>query len=179
MEDITGIACRDAVGKPLADMLPFLHGTGPDSPPVRALAGEIVATPDSRYEYPAPGNAAGHGRSSPPCGTHAAMLKGSSGWCRRSPLRTTAARRIRSANRLYAISSRVSAAAAKARDLETLLAGTCRIAADEDAICMAWIGLFDHAAGIIRPVAHAGNGEDLPKEGCRITDADQDDRTCR
>ena len=45
MEDITGIPARDAVGKPLADMLPFLHRTGSESPPARALAGEIVATP--------------------------------------------------------------------------------------------------------------------------------------
>jgi len=173
MEDITGIASRDACGKPLADMLPFLHGTGPDSPPVRAMAGEIVATPDSRYEYPVSGKCGWARAIFSPLRDARGEVEGIIGVVQEVTLRTTAARRIRAANRLYAISSRVSAAVAQARDLESLLAGTCRIAADEDAIGMAWIGLFDHAAGIIRPVAHAGDGECLPKEGFRIADADQ------
>lgn len=173
MEDITGIAARDACGKPLADMLPFLHGTGPDSPPVRAMAGEIVATPDSRYEYPGSGKCGWARAIFSPLRDARGNGEGIIGVVQEITLRTTAARRIRAANRLYAISSRVSTAVAQARDLETLLAGTCRIAADEDAIGMAWIGLFDHAAGILRPVSHAGDGEGLPKEGYRIADADQ------
>ena len=151
MEDITGIPARDACGKPLADMLPFLHGTGPDSPPVRAMAGEIVATLDSRYEYPGSGKCGWARAIFSPLRDARGDVEGIVGVVQEITLRTTAARRMRSANRLYAISSQVSAAAAKARDLETLLAGTCRIAADEDAIGMAWIGLFDHAAGILRP----------------------------
>jgi PAS domain S-box-containing protein len=173
MEDITGIPARDACGKPLADLLPFLHGTGPSSPPVRALAGEIVATPDSRYEYPGSGKCGWARAIFSPLRDARGDVEGIIGVVQEITLRTTAARGIRSANRLYAISSRVSTAAVKARDLETLLAATCRIAADEDAIGMAWIGLFDHAAGILRPVAHAGTVEDLPKEECRVADAHQ------
>ncbi|MGA2699387.1 MAG: PAS domain S-box protein, partial [Methanoregula sp.] len=172
-EDITGIPARDACGRPLADMLPFLHGTGQDSPPARALAGEIVAIPDSRYEYPGSGKCGWARAIFSPLRDARGDVEGIIGVVQEITARTTAVQRIRAANRLYAISSRVSAAAAKARDLETLLAGTCRIAVDEDAICMAWIGLFDHSAGILRPVAHAGTGDDLPKEGYRVADADQ------
>jgi len=173
MEDITGIPARDALGQPLADLLPFLNGTGPESPPARALAGEIVATPDCRYEYPATGKRGWARAIFSPLRDTRGDIGGLIGVVQEITARTTAVQRVRGANRLYAISSRVSTAAAKNRVLETLLEETCRIAAGEDAICMAWIGLFDHAAGILRPVAHAGNGRDLPKEGYRITDTDQ------
>ena len=55
--------------------------------------------------------------------------------------------RIKAANRLYAISAHVSATASVVHELEALLAETCRIAVDGDTVSMAWIGLFDHAAG--------------------------------
>ena len=171
MEDITGIPARDAFGKQLADMLPFLNGTGPESPLVHALAGEIIATPDLQYEYT---GKRGWARVifSPLRDAHG-HIGGIIGVVQEITIRTTAMQRIWASNRLYAISSQVNATAAKTRDLESLLAGTCQIAAGEDAICMAWIGLFDHAAGILRPVAHAGNGGDLPREGYRITGPDQ------
>ena len=89
--------------------------------------------------------------------------------------RTSAVQRMRAANRLYTISSRVSAVAASVHDLEALLASTCRIATEEDAVCMAWIGLFDRAAGILWPVAHTGNGEDLPKEGYHVAGRDREE----
>ncbi|MFA5236884.1 MAG: PAS domain S-box protein [Methanoregula sp.] len=173
IEDITGIIARDALGKPLADVLPFLHGTGNESPAAHALAGEIVATPDSRYEYPGTGKHGWARAIFSPLRDARGTIGGIVGVVQEITARTTVVQRIRAVNRLYAISSRVSIAAAKSRELETLLAETCRIAAADEAICMAWIGLFDHVAGILRPVAQAGNEEDLPKEGYRITDTNQ------
>jgi len=174
MEDITGIFARDAVGKQLADLLPFLNGTGPDSPPARALAGEIVATPDSWYEYTGTGKHGWARAIFSPLRNASGEIGGIIGVVQEITARTITVQRIRASNRLYAISSKVRAAAANTRELEVLLAETCRIAASEDAVCMAWIGLFDHAAGILRPVAHAGNGEELPKEGYRIADTCQE-----
>jgi PAS domain S-box-containing protein len=173
MEDITGIAARDALGRRLADMLPFLHETGQGSPPARALAGEIVATPDSRYEYPGTGKRGWLRSILSPLRNARGEIGGIIGVVQEITARTKAVQRVKVANRLYAISSRVSTAAANVRDLETLLAAICRIAVEDEIVCMAWIGLFDQAAGIIRPVAHAGNGEELPKEGYRITGADK------
>ena len=179
MEDITGITSRDALGKKLEDMLPFLHGMGPEAPPVRALAGEIVATPDTRYEYTGTGKR-GWVRMifSPLRNTHG-NIEGIIGVVQEITARTSAVQRMRAANRLYTIHSRVSAVAASVHDLEALLASTCRIATEEDAVCMAWIGLFDRAAGILWPVAHTGNGEDLPKEGYHVAGRDREEGLAR
>ena len=47
-------------------------------------------------------------------------------------------------------------------NLEKLLPDTSRIVSEEDAGCAAWIWFFDRAAGIPRPVAHAGIQENFP-----------------
>jgi len=171
MEDITGISAADALKKPLGDMLPFLCGTGPESLPVRALAGEIVATPDSWYEYPASGKRGWVRAVFSPLRNAQRSIGGVIGVVQEISARTGAVRRITTANRLYAISTAVGAVAIKARDLLTLLDETCRSAVGEDPVCGAWIGLFDPAAGILRPVAGAGNGEEPRKEGYRLADA--------
>ena len=174
MEDITGIAARDALGKQLSDMLPFLDTTGNNSPPARAFAGAIVAAPESRYEYPLTGKRGWARTVFSPLRNARGVIEGMIGVVQEITARTSAVQRIRAANRLYAISSRVSLAAATVHDLETLLADTCRIVSEEDAGCAAWIGLFDRAAGILRPVAHAGNTGELPREGYRITGSEQE-----
>ena len=173
MEDIAGIMSRDALGKKLEETLPFLHGTGPETPPVRALSGEIVATPDTRYEYP--GKRGWIRIIFSPLRNTRGDIEGIIGVVQEITARTSAVQRMRAANRLYTIISRISAVAASVHDLETLLASTCRIATEEDAVCMAWVGLFDRAAGILWPVAHSGNGEDLPKEGYRVAGRDREE----
>lgn len=165
MEDITGIRAQDALGKPLGEMLPFLGDCRPDSPAGRALAGEIVAVPDTPYEYRAAGKAGWCRVVFSPVRDNHGSITGIAGTVQEVTARTQAARRIRAQNRLYAIGEGVRSAAAQARQLEAFLKETCRIAAGSDAVGMAWIGLFDRAANLLHPVASAGETGDLPKEG--------------
>ncbi|MFZ0181614.1 MAG: PAS domain S-box protein, partial [Methanoregula sp.] len=168
MEDITGIAAPDALGQLPADLLPPLGETGEDSPAARALAGEIVATPDFRYEYPAAGKRGWARAIFSPLRDASGKITGIIGVVQEITARIKTLLRIKAANRLYAISAHVSATASVVHELEALLAETCRIAVDGDTVSMAWIGLFDHAAGILRPVAQAGTGGELPKGGYPI-----------
>ncbi len=174
MEDITGIADRDALGKHLAGMLPFLQETGADSPAARAVTGEIVATPDTRYEYPGSGKGGWTRSIFSPLRDSTGKVIGIIGVVQEITSRTKTLLRIKAANRIYTLSAHVGARAPTVRDLETLLSETCRVAVDGDTIRMAWIGLFDHAAGTLRPVAHARTGEGLTNEGSPEINADQE-----
>ncbi|NMB80169.1 MAG: PAS domain S-box protein, partial [Methanomicrobiales archaeon] len=58
--------------------------------------------------------------------------------------------------RLYAVLSRINHAITRASDLESLLAGICRIAIESGRFRMAWISLLDPETQSLRPVAHAG-----------------------
>ena len=168
LEDITGIAAPDALGQPLAGKLPFLQGTEADAP-VRALAGEIVATPDIRYEYPATGKQGWLRILFSPLREPSGEITGVVGVVQEITARTKTFLKIKAERRLYAIGAQVTSSAAVLRELETLLSETCKMAVDGDTVCMAWIGLFDQAAGILRRVAQTGAGKELPKEGYAVT----------
>ena len=171
MEDITGIGAPDALGQLLAGTLPFLQETGTDAPE-RALAGEIVATPDVRYTFSATGKRGWARAIFSPLRDTSGKITGIIGVVQEITARTKSLLRVKAARWLYAISAQISATATAVRELETLLAETCRIAVDGDTVSMAWIGLFDHTAGILRPVAQAGTGGGLPTEGYPVTGAD-------
>jgi PAS domain S-box-containing protein len=64
--------------------------------------------------------------------------------------------RVLATRRLYVVLSRVNEAIVRVRDLETLLAGICRIAVEYGHFRMVWIGLIDKEKQVISPVAHAG-----------------------
>jgi PAS domain S-box-containing protein len=64
--------------------------------------------------------------------------------------------RVLANRRLYVVLSQISQAIVRVRDLETLLAGICRIAVEYGHFRMVWVGLIDKEKQIIRPVAHAG-----------------------
>jgi PAS domain S-box len=165
MEDITGIPAQDAIGRPLGEMLPFLGDGLPDSPAGRALAGEIGTVPDTLYEYRAARKAGWCRIVFSPLRDTNGSITGIAGTVQEVTARTQAARRIRAQNRLYTIGEGVRSAAAQARQLEAFLIETCRIAAESDAVGMAWIGLFDRGTNLLHPVAAAGDTGDLPKEG--------------
>ncbi len=149
--------------------MPPLGETGEDSPAARALAGEIVATPDFRYEYPAAGKRGWARAIFSPLRDASGKITGIIGVVQEITARIKTLLRIKAANRLYAISAHVSATASVVHELEALLAETCRIAVDGDTVSMAWIGLFDHAAGILRPVAQAGTGGNYQRGDTRST----------
>jgi PAS domain S-box-containing protein len=170
MEDITGTASHDAIGHHLADMLLFLKETGgADSPASRALTGEIVATPDSRYEYPTTSKGGWVRAIFSPLRDPPGKIQGIIGVVQEITARTKTLLSIKAANQVFSISAYVSTKAPVVHDLPMLLSETCQIAIDSDVINSAWIGLFDQAAGVLRPVAHAGAGEGLGKEGFPVT----------
>jgi PAS domain S-box-containing protein len=77
-------------------------------------------------------------------------------WCHDITERRRAERENARATRAYALLSAANAAAARALCREGLLAGICRIAANEPAFGLVWIGQRDAEANRVVPVAHAG-----------------------
>ncbi len=165
MEDITGTASQNVLGHLLAETLPFLGQTGADSPASRALTGEIVATPDTRYEYTATGKRGWVRAIFSPLRDPAGKIVGIIGVVQEITARTKTLLRVKAANQVFSIGAFVGAKAPVVHDLQELLHETCRVAVDSDIINRAWIGLFDHTAGILRPVAQAGAGEGLRTDG--------------
>ena len=63
---------------------------------------------------------------------------------------------IRRLNRVYAVLSRINAAIVRIRDKQELFEEACRVAVEAGRFRMAWIGVVDRAAGLVRPIAWAG-----------------------
>jgi len=171
LEDITGISAPDAIGKPLEALLPFLGETGRDAV-ARACTGEIVATPDLRYEFPAVGKQGWLRAIFSPLRTTAGAITGAIGVVQEITARKKVLLKLGTDQRLYAIGAQAETDAGSLRELDRVLYETCRNAVDGDTLCMSWMGLFDQAAGILRPVAQAGTESDLPKEGYPVTRED-------
>ncbi|HVP97318.1 PAS domain S-box protein [Methanoregula sp.] len=169
MEDITGISTQEACGQDYTKVLPFLNLPGADALAARTLAGEIIATPDVRYEYPATGKCGWVRSIVSPLRDTSGKITGIICVVQEITPRIKALLKLKAEHRLYAIGAYINTAASTFRDLETLLDETCRIAVDGDIVAMAWIGLFDHTEGILRPVAQAGTGREVQKEGYPVS----------
>ncbi|HEU4647273.1 MAG TPA: EAL domain-containing protein [Burkholderiales bacterium] len=65
--------------------------------------------------------------------------------------------RIRRLNRVYAVLSGINQAIVRIRDRGELFQESCRIAVEAGGFVMAWIGVVDHEASMIKPVASAGD----------------------
>src|SRR5882762_2223190 len=63
--------------------------------------------------------------------------------------------------RVYAVLSGINAAIVRTRDRQELFQEACRIAIEHGKFRMAWIGLVDRAAGLVKPVASAGEVGDF------------------
>src|SRR6267378_4005006 len=64
-------------------------------------------------------------------------------------------------NRVHAVLSGINAVIVRIRDRPELFHEACRIAIDHGKFRMAWIGLVDRAAGLVKPVASAGEVGDF------------------
>jgi PAS domain S-box-containing protein len=67
------------------------------------------------------------------------------------------AKKLLKSNRLYSVISRVSQAIVQIRDKDRLFAEVCKIIVETGKFSMAWIGLIDDKAQIVKPTAYAGN----------------------
>jgi diguanylate cyclase (GGDEF)-like protein/PAS domain S-box-containing protein len=74
---------------------------------------------------------------------------------------TAAEERIKRLNRVYAVLSGINAAIVRIRDRRELFEESCRIAVEAGRFVIAWIGVVDHAASIVKPVASAGDVRDF------------------
>ncbi|HYL87594.1 MAG TPA: EAL domain-containing protein [Burkholderiales bacterium] len=72
-----------------------------------------------------------------------------------------AERKIQRLNRVYAVLSGINTLIVRARDRDELFRESCRIAVEHGRFKMVWIGVVDHAAGIVSPVASAGEVGDF------------------
>jgi len=67
--------------------------------------------------------------------------------------------------RVYAVLSGINAAIVRTRDRQELFQEACRIADRAWKIRMAWIGLVDRAAGLVKPVCLGRRGGGLLRVG--------------
>jgi diguanylate cyclase (GGDEF)-like protein/PAS domain S-box-containing protein len=78
-------------------------------------------------------------------------------------------------NRVYAVLSGINALTVRVRDADELFREACRIAVEAGQFRLAWIGLVDEAAGMVRPRAWHGLGENyvgLMPLGVRLQNPD-------
>ena len=78
------------------------------------------------------------------------------GFIRDITARKEADKKIRRLNRVYAVLSGINTLIVRVRDRSELFREACRIAIEAGGFRMAWIGLMDREAGIVRPAASAG-----------------------
>ena len=69
--------------------------------------------------------------------------------------------RIRRLNRVHAVLSGINSAIVRIRKRQELFQEACRIAVEAGRFVMAWIGVVDREAGLVDPVASAGNVGDF------------------
>ena len=69
--------------------------------------------------------------------------------------------RIKRLNRVYAVLSGINAAIVRIRDRRELFEESCRIAVEAGRFVMAWIGVVDREASVVKPVASAGDVRDF------------------
>src|SRR5712691_125841 len=69
--------------------------------------------------------------------------------------------KVRRLTRVHAVLSGINAAIVRIRDRQELFHEACRIAIEHGKFRMAWVGLVDHEAGLVRPVASAGEVGDF------------------
>ncbi|TMH97510.1 MAG: EAL domain-containing protein, partial [Betaproteobacteria bacterium] len=69
--------------------------------------------------------------------------------------------RIKRLNRVYAVLSGINTLIVRVRDREELYREACRIALEAGQFRMAWIGIVDQEAGLVKPVASAGEVGDF------------------
>jgi diguanylate cyclase (GGDEF)-like protein len=69
--------------------------------------------------------------------------------------------RIKRLNRVYAVLSGINAAIVRIRDRRELFEESCRIAVEAGRFVMAWVGVVDREASIVKPVASAGDVRDF------------------
>jgi diguanylate cyclase (GGDEF)-like protein/PAS domain S-box-containing protein len=79
------------------------------------------------------------------------------GFIRDITARKLAEERIKRLNRVYAVLSGINGALVRIRQQQELFEEACRIAVGAGSFVMAWVGLVDREAGIVDPVASAGN----------------------
>ena len=75
--------------------------------------------------------------------------------------RKEADKRIKRLNRVYAVLSGINTLIVRVRDRDELFKEACRIAVELGQFRMAWIGLADIEAGIVKPITFAGDVRDF------------------
>lgn len=79
--------------------------------------------------------------------------------------------RIRSLNRTYAVLSGINSLIVRAHSPDELFRETCRIAVEVGQLRMAWIGIVDRGAQLVKPVAWHGDARELLDSGPLATNA--------
>src|SRR5207245_11105108 len=69
--------------------------------------------------------------------------------------------KVRRLTRVHAVLSGINAAIVRIRDRQELFHEACRIAIEHGKFRMAWVGLVDREAGLVKPVASAGEVGDF------------------
>lgn len=164
LEEISGWRAADVLGRPIASLLPPENREAILDQLRRSLAGEQADAID--LFFPARGDLAPRWISA-----HASPLRDAAGnitgviaLLADITARKAAETEVRHLNRVYAVLSTINQAIVRLREPSAILQAACRIAAESGGFELAWIGLADQTAGVIRPAAKAGPAADCVSE---------------
>lgn len=169
MEEQSGIAAADAIGKQPDQIMSFFSGE-PVHSCNEALAGKVSTSGDFRYEYPVSKKSGWARLIISPERSETGAIQGIVCIFQDVSDRRESEQRTRVANRIYSMITRVSSTGPQTRNLAVFLDDICSYAVSEAFFLNAWVGLYDQSADLLRPVAREGSTEDFPpKDGITVS----------
>jgi diguanylate cyclase (GGDEF)-like protein/PAS domain S-box-containing protein len=158
-----GFSRAQALGQPMADLIippslraahrrGFAHYLATGAAPIIGKRLELTALRADGSDFPIEITVVSIGGQSAPVFT---------GFIRDITDRKLAEERIKRLNRVHTVLSGINAAIVRTRDRQQLFMEACRIAVEAGGFVMAWIGMVDRDAGLVRPVASAGDVRDF------------------
>lgn len=127
-----------------------------EAPPLRALAGNVIASQEEVVRTPATGELRYRQVSAAPVRDAAGTITGSISIVRDITEHRKAEQRVIQLNRLLRTISAVNQLIVHEPNRELLLHETCRILVECGRFRMAWVGLMDRDSGLVKPVSSAG-----------------------
>ena len=127
-----------------------------ESPPLRALRGEIVRCEEELLRIPATGELRHRELSASPIRDAAGAIIGSLVVAHDITRRKDDETRIQNLNRLYSVLSDINQTIVREKDSRAVLEAACRIAVENGEFRMAWIGMVDPTTHQLNHAASSG-----------------------
>ena len=127
-----------------------------ESPPLRALRGEVIRSEEEILRIPATGEVRYRELNTAPIRDAAGTIIGSLVVVHDITRRKSAETHIRQLNRVYSVLSEINQTIVREKDSQAMLEAACRIAVEKGEFRMAWIGMIDPVIQQLDRVASSG-----------------------